>query len=285
MSTLRLLIPDWQGGNRPEYYLGAKLLAALVPKSKKQEQVEIKVAEPTTEVELENGIYSQSALVAQVKKAKEVLNKKAPAKVITLGGTCFISQAPFDYLHAKYQEKLGVIWLDAHPDVSTPKDFTNEHAMVLGNLLHAGDEKLAQQVETPLDPKSILYVGLQKLNAYEVERLAQLGIQYQDQTAGVLSLEAIQAWIAANGFTKLAIHFDVDVLTPTDFHSLYFAEPDVKAYSAAAGQMSFAQASEILKELSTQNEVVGLSIAEYLPWDALRLNQLFSQLDIFQADQ
>lgn len=285
MSTLRLLIPDWQGGNRPEYYLGAKLLAALAPKSQKQEQVEIKVARPTTKVELENEVHAQSALSEQIKKTKEVLNKKAPTKVITLGGTCFISQAPFDYLHAKYQEKLGIIWLDAHPDVSTPEDFTNEHAMVLGNLLHAGHKKLAQQVEAPLDPKSILYVGLQKLNAYEVDRLAQLGIKYHDQTAGALPLEAIQAWIDANGFTKLAIHFDVDVLAPTDFHSLYFAEPNVKAYSASAGQMSFAEVSALLKMLSSQNEVVGLSIAEYLPWDALRLNQLFEQLDIFQADR
>lgn len=30
-KTLRLLIPQWQGGNNPAYFLGAKLLAWLAP--------------------------------------------------------------------------------------------------------------------------------------------------------------------------------------------------------------------------------------------------------------
>ena len=30
-KTLRLLFPQWQGGNNPPYYLGAKLLDWLAP--------------------------------------------------------------------------------------------------------------------------------------------------------------------------------------------------------------------------------------------------------------
>jgi len=32
-KTLRLLMPQWQGGNNPTYYLGARLLAWLAPES------------------------------------------------------------------------------------------------------------------------------------------------------------------------------------------------------------------------------------------------------------
>ena len=30
-KTLRLIFPQWQGGNNPPYYFGAKLLAWLAP--------------------------------------------------------------------------------------------------------------------------------------------------------------------------------------------------------------------------------------------------------------
>ncbi|MEY8584657.1 arginase family protein [Ligilactobacillus animalis] len=282
MSTLRLLIPDWQGGNKPAYYFGAKMLDALVPKNAAQEQVEIAVKKPTTAVTQENGVNSQSDVLAHVEQTAKVLAEKQPDKVITLGGTCLVSQAPFDYLQGKYQEKLGILWIDSHPDVSTPQDYFNEHAMVLGNLLHAGDKRLAAQVKHPLDPKNILYVGLQKMNDYEYERLDQLGIKYQEQPDKPLAVADIQAWIEQNGFTKLAIHFDLDVLSPADFHSLYFAEPGIEDFGAQAGKLSFAQVSEILTEISAKNEIVGFSIAEYLPWDALRLHQLFSKLAIFK---
>ena len=54
-----------------------------------------------------------------------------------------VSQAPFDYLHGKYND-LGIIWIDAHPDVSTINDgYPNAHAMVLGSLMGHGDNALS----------------------------------------------------------------------------------------------------------------------------------------------
>ena len=37
-KTIRLIVPDWQGGNKPEYYLGAELLSWLAPKNAKQKE-------------------------------------------------------------------------------------------------------------------------------------------------------------------------------------------------------------------------------------------------------
>lgn len=31
-KTIRLIAPDWQGGNKEEYYFGAELLSWLAPK-------------------------------------------------------------------------------------------------------------------------------------------------------------------------------------------------------------------------------------------------------------
>lgn len=61
-----------------------------------------------------------------------------------------VSQAPFDYLNQKYGDELGIVWIDTHPDISYPKDITNEHAMVVANLLGEGDSELSKLVNAPL---------------------------------------------------------------------------------------------------------------------------------------
>lgn len=282
-KTVRLMIPDWQGGNKPTYALGAKLMAWLAPENNQQKTIEIPTA-PLNKATLarENGVVAQSALQHYVQHTAEVLAQEQPDKVITFGGSCLISQAPFDYLHGKYGKELGVIWIDTHPDISTPKDFYHEHAMVLGNLLQQGDPAFAKMVKNPLSAQQILYVGLQKLLDYEYERMQQLGLNYQEQVKKILSLDDIQQWIAKNQFKYLAIHLDLDVLNPTEFRSLYFAEPNVTEFPAEAGKMTTKQLKTIMQGLQNY-PIVGLSIAEYLPWDAEYLQQLLHSLDIFSA--
>ena len=72
---------------------------------------------------------------------KQVIDHQKPNKIITLGGNCLVSQAPIDYLNGYYKGKMGVVWLDAHPDISNPEIFDNEHAMVVANLLKIGGSR------------------------------------------------------------------------------------------------------------------------------------------------
>ena len=114
-KTLRLVFPQWQGGNNPNYLFGSELLRHIVPQSNKAETIQITVDENTSkELLLENGVIGGNSLLKQLSEASRVLTEKQPEKVITLGGDCSISQAPFDYLHGKYSNSLGILWLDAH---------------------------------------------------------------------------------------------------------------------------------------------------------------------------
>ena len=63
--------------------------------------------------------------------------------MVILGGDCLVDLAPFAYLNERYAGDLAVLWVDAHPDVLTPADFANAHAMVLGNLLGYSKEQIA----------------------------------------------------------------------------------------------------------------------------------------------
>lgn len=281
-KTIRLIAPDWQGGNKSEYYFGAELLSWLAPKNENQKVVRIDIEKPKNiKLIKENGVVAQSIVKRNVCKAANILKEELPDKIITFGGTCLVSQAPFDYLHGKYGKELGVVWIDSHPDVSTPNEYHHEHAMVLGNLLGSGDPELAKTVESPFASHQFLYVGIQKPLDYEVKILEDLKLNYIVQDKQNLKLEDIRHWIKDNGFNKIAIHLDLDVLDPNLFRSLYFSEPGVTEFPSESGKMTLKELWNILKGLFKENDVVGLTIAEYLPWDAINLKNILSESDIF----
>ncbi|WP_314579393.1 arginase family protein [Enterococcus gilvus] len=281
-KTTRLKVPQWQGGNNLTYALGADILSFLAPKNLEQKEIIVPISELEEPLIRENGVTGQSVVAENIDKMTAIIQEEAPDKIITLGGDCLVSQAPFDYLHGKYEDKLGVIWLDAHPDISTPAIFFNAHAMVLGNLLKDGDPVLAEKVQHPFEAKDILYVGLQQPTVDEEAIMQRLGLQYQVQAQSRLAPEAIIQWLKHNEFTKVAVHFDLDVLDPNEFRSLYFSEPATAKNSAEAGKMSLLEVKETMQAIAEQSEIVGLTIAELLPWDAQNLKNLLNGFDIFR---
>ena len=62
--TLRLIMPQWQGGNVPDYYFGAALLAWLAPVANGPvETVPVPEPQPGATLEVENGIVARAALL------------------------------------------------------------------------------------------------------------------------------------------------------------------------------------------------------------------------------
>ncbi|WP_432646316.1 arginase family protein [Mitsuokella sp.] len=285
-KTIRLQIGDWQAGAKTAYYKGSQLLSMLAPENPNQKHIVVPIDAPTdVPLKEENGVTAQQAVLGNVQRAKAVIQKEQPDRIITLGGNCLVSQAPFDYLHGKYGETLGVIWFDAHPDISNPQMFNHEHAMVVANLLGAGDPVLHAEVEHPLRPAQILYAGLQPLLASEAQELHRLGVTYTVQEHGMLPTDAILTWLKQHHFSKVAVHWDIDVLSPDDFHAQYFAEPDVPMFAGSShGISTIREMSEKLQAIQQAADIVGLTIAEYLPWDAIRLQQTMQGLDIFTKD-
>lgn len=153
--------------------------------------------------------------------------------------------------------------------------------MVVANLLGEGDTHLSELVKTPLKTNQFLYVGLQELLDFEKENLKRLNFEYKVQGKNILDYEEIQQWINQNEFTKIAIHFDIDVLDPKEFRSTYFSEPNVEEFPAASGQMSLSQLNDILTGISKNNEIVGFTVAEYMPWDEMNLRNVLKDLNIF----
>ncbi|HRN61659.1 MAG TPA: arginase family protein, partial [Luteimonas sp.] len=176
-KTLRLVFPQWQGGNNPPYHFGSRLLAWLAPAPSGPVE-EVPVAQPDGgALVLEDGIVARAALLEQLREARRLINRHRPDRLVVLGGDCLVDLAPFAYLNERYGGELAVLWVDTHPDIMTPAQFGHAHAMVLGNLLGQGDADFVQAVPRPIKPQNVLFVGLHDPTDWEATQIQRLGLR------------------------------------------------------------------------------------------------------------
>lgn len=282
MKTIRLLYPDYLSGGLETYYLGAQLLAHLLPANANQPLLKVEMTPPDGKPrDVTDGIYAKEEVVAGIRQAMKVIEAARPDRIITIGGNCIVSQAPFDYLHGIY-DNLGIVWIDAHPDVSTVKDgYPNAHAMVLGALLGHGDKTLSKLLKNqPFRADEILYVGLQNLHDYQENFLKEAKVDYHVQAEKFLSEDEIRKFTSR--FEHILVHFDIDVLDANLFHSTYFANKDLVGDGSGGGKMTMEKLAGILRCITENSDVVGFTMAEYLPFDAHKLQKMLAGLNIFQ---
>lgn len=279
-KTIRLLYPDHVSGGLTTYYFGAHLMRAILPANEAQPWFTVDVDAPNDEaLELEEGIYGLHKIQKGMDSASDILKAQKPDRIITVGGNCIVSQVPFDYLHKRYKN-TGILWIDAHPDVSDGKDgYPYAHAMVLRNLLGKGSSPLAKRVEAPFDAKDILYVGLQGLHTYQKAFLEETKVSYQIQDQQFISLQQIQSFVQS--FDHILVHLDIDVLDPGRFHSTYFANPALTGDGSGGGKMTLDELHNILQCIDQYGDIVGFSIAEYLPFDEEKLFHMFQSIKMF----
>lgn len=284
-KTLRLKMAQWQGGNLPQYYLGPQILSMLAPKGENTIEREVPIKKPDgNPLDKEDGLVARSILMDNIAAANTILDEENPDRIVVFGGDCLVSQAPFAYLNKKYDGNLGVLWLDAHPDLSNTEMYYHGHAMVLGNLLGAGDAGLASTVEVKVKPEMVMYGGLMETTPQEAEWIEKLSLRHCGPEALVENSDLIIEWIKQNNIRHLAVHLDLDVMDVSCFKSLMFTkpEPDHWQIDAPSGKMTFLELTRIFKDVSANTEIVGLTIAEYFPWDCMNLQDFMGALNIFK---
>ena len=284
-KTLRLLFPQWQGGNNPPYYLGSLLLSFLAPEPTGP-VASVPVYEPTTEPLTEiDGITAKPQIIRQLNDATALIAQHCPDSIVVLGGDCLVSLAPFAHLLNKYGDKLGGLWVDSHPDVQTAKQYPNAHAHVLGALIGTGDNDLVAHVATRLNPAKIMIAGLHDPLAYEADYLARHNIATIAPEQVKNGGKEVMAWIEREHIEYLAIHIDLDVLDPSLFRSVLFAKPGRGEHDfgdVAEGKLAIEEVLNLITQATSKAEPVGLTIAEHLPWDMLNLKNMLSALPLMK---
>ncbi len=284
---VRLNYPQWEGGINPNYVIGNRIMNSIVPKKSSMKIIDVPVAsvDRLDSFKRKNDVDAEEVLKQQISAAEQSLLLKDPDKVITIGGDCSVSLAPFNYLSGKYGDKLGIIWLDAHPDISDTTQSHHLHEMVVSTLMHQGAKSFEKLINHPINKHQVLFAGLiaEDLRPMD-DKVEKLNMKYLTPSDLENDQSPLINWIKENNFTKIAVHWDLDVLSYEDFRSIYPAEPhtDPNKYPAAVGTMKLKQVFNILAEIEKNSDLVGLSIAEHMPWDAINIRNGLSKLSLFK---
>lgn len=288
MNTLRLLYPQWQGGDIaslvPElskkdsslgYYLGAELLEFLAPKNitSKTAKVPISLEYPKSGVrESKNGILNYDEIVAQSKAALEILNAHKPDKILTLGGECSVSIVPFSYLAHKYSGDVAIVWIDAHKDLNLQGDsYEGYHAMALAATFGLIDkEGIARILPAHFSPKDSILVGVRDFEGKK-ERCEEIGVQVLSPEEA-RDFKKLLEWLKSRGKSKVVVHFDLDVLDPSEL---------IMAVGVVENGLKIAEVVNLINAINTNYDLVGLSIAEHMPRVAIKLRNMMRELPLF----
>jgi arginase len=190
--TLRLVWPQWQGAGvesirslfqevpfeeaRRGYAVGAAVLNAVLPAHSGPTALG-PVESGDLGLSKQDGIEAKEAVVAQLARALEVIGRYSPGRILTLGGECSVSVAPFSWLAERYGDDLAVLWIDSHPDVGTPAShYSGYHAMAIAVLTGHGDPDVLRLLPATLDPGRVALVGLHAWSEDDFPNIARWGI-------------------------------------------------------------------------------------------------------------
>ncbi len=164
----------------------------------------------------------------------------------------------------KQDEKIGLIWFDAHGDMNTPEtsESGNIHGMPLAALLGYGPGSLTRLSRRfpAVDRENAVLVGIRSLDERERGMVKESGIRCitmkEVDQHGIHKImeEAIE--IASRGTAGFHLSFDLDGTDPS-------VAPGVG--TPVPGGISYREAHTVLELCAESNKLVGLEMTEINP--------------------
>jgi arginase len=165
---------------------------------------------------------------------------------------------------AERNERLGVIWLDAHGDINTPEssESGNIHGMPLAHLLGQGDERLARIAKPypAIREENLVMVGLRVLDPAERITIGKLGIaaytmrDIDQRGLATVMAEAIQ--VASKNTGGIHVSCDPDWIDPIE-------APGVG--TPVRGGATFREAHLALEMVADSGKMVSMDLVEINP--------------------
>ena len=285
MTTIRLIYPQWQGGNISSlvsdlsiedsskgYILGSFLLNFLAPETK-NETYTVPIDKKISKRQEKEGILDYKIIIKQSKKALEIIKKANPDKILTFGGECSTSVIPFTYLNKKYNNDTAVIWIDAHPDITLPYDnYNGYHAMAVSAIMGKVNKNINKILPSFIDPSRILFLGLRDWEREEIKiRQKEYKIKHLINKDINKNSNKILSWIKSTGAKNVMIHFDLDVLDPKEI---------IAAVGVVPCGLKINEVIRIINDISKEYNLIALTIAEPMPKIAIKLKNMLNQLPL-----
>jgi arginase len=281
--NLRLLWPQWQGAStssvaalapefplyvaRRGYAVGTAVLEAVLPPHDGP-TVSAPVAMSDDGLEERDGVEAKAVILEQLASALEVVRRHDPARIVTVGGECSVSVAPFSELARRYGDDLAIVWIDAHPDVGTPgSECQGYHAMAVATLTGHGDPDVRELLRATVSPERVALVGLHSWDEDDFANIAEWGIRSFGPDELRESSQPLLDWVAATGCLRVAIHFDVDAVDSNEV---------LLGLGIEADGLTSTEVRRIVADVDRAADVVGFTIAEFIPRQVMHLRQILN---------
>ncbi len=284
--TLRLVWPQWQGAGRdvvaallPEvplararrgYTTGSRVLDAILPPH--AGPTEVVPVEDADDEGSTDGIESRAAVVRSLAAGLAVIGRHDADRILTLGGECSVSVAPFAALADRYGDDLAVVWIDSHPDTDTGETgYDGYHAMAVSTLLGRGDPEITGMLPATLPASRVALAGLHEWEDAGYRNVSEWGLRAFSPDDLRASTAPLLEWLAATGASKVAVHLDVDTVDSDEV---------VLGLGAVPGGLSREQVRRVVADLASAADVVGFTVAEFIPRDVLAVQGLLEGLPL-----
>lgn len=146
--------------------------------------------------------------------------------------------------------------------------------MALTATLGLVNEKISKALPAKVDPKNALLVGVRAWETETIiERQKELGIESIKIADMSVNNNKVLEWLKNSGVSKVAIHFDLDVLDPNELTAVVAADPD---------GLKIDKALNIINDIAQNYDLVGLTVAEHLLRVAIKLQKILNNLPLLK---
>ena len=165
----------------------------------------------------------------------------------------------------KSDQKLGLIWFDAHGDMNLPDSTPsgNIHGMPLAHLLGYGDPDLSSihGMSPAVDPENVALIGIRDIDQIERDFINASGVKaftMRDiDQLGMAEVAKQALEIVNNGTAGFHVSFDLDGCDPEVIPGTGTTVP---------GGASFREAHLLLEECSADGRILSLEVVELNPF-------------------
>jgi arginase len=172
--------------------------------------------------------YLKEITATCVKHAELMIKTLESGKVpIVLGGDHSVAAgtvAGVAEFYRRQNQKIGLIWIDAHSDINTPESSPsgNVHGMPLAAIMGLGPPELANilNFSPKVSPENCVVVGVRDIDAVEKENVRKAGIEVftmrdiDERGMRTVMEEALR--MAGRGTAGYHISLDMDWVDPED---------------------------------------------------------------------
>src|SRR5580765_2306939 len=172
--------------------------------------------------------YLKEITATCTKHAELVLKTLEAGKVrMVLGGDHSVAAgtvAGVAEFYRRQEQKIGLIWIDAHTDINTPDSSPsgNVHGMPLAAIMGLGPAELANifDFSPKVNPENCVLVGVRDIDAVEKENVRKTGIgvftmrDIDERGMRTVMEEALR--LAGRGTAGYHISLDMDWVDPED---------------------------------------------------------------------